>query len=139
MAMSAGGGGSSFNAEPNVTPMIDVLLVLLIIFMMIVPTLRKALDLQLPDPAPAPTSSTPNDQIVLEVQKDGSYLINKQPVAAGRAGLAAKIHEVFDKRNDKIMFVKGDPKAKYQQVIEAMDVARGNGVEVLGVTPKATQ
>lgn len=136
MSINTGSGTSSFNAEPNVTPMIDVLLVLLIIFMLIVPTARKALDLQLPDPTPAPTSSVPTDQIVLEVQKDGSYLINKQPVAPGRAGLAAKIHSVFDQRNDKVMFVKGDPQAKYQQVIEAMDVARGNGVKVLGVTPK---
>lgn len=136
MAISTG-SGTTYNAEPNVTPMIDVLLVLLIIFMMIVPQLRKAIDLQLPDPTPVQTSTPSTDQIVLEVQKDGTYLINKQPVTPGRAGLAAKIHEVFDRRNDKIMFVKGDPAAKYQQVIDAMDVARGNGVKVLGVTPKA--
>lgn len=136
MAISTGGNGGNYNAEPNITPMIDVLLVLLIIFMFIVPTSRKAIDLQLPDPKPAPTSTTPTDQIVLEVQRDGTYLINKQPVAPGRAGLAAEIHKVFDQRNDKIMFVKGDPQAKYQQVVEAMDVARGNGVKVLGITPK---
>jgi len=140
MAMSTGGSGGGFNAEPNVTPMIDVLLVLLIIFMIIVPMSRKALDLQLPDPTPAPSTPQANpDQIVLEVQKDGSYLINKQPVPPGPAGLAAKIHETFDQRPDKIMFVKGDPAVKYQKVIEAMDIARGNGVKVLGVTPKQTQ
>ncbi|MDQ2889639.1 MAG: biopolymer transporter ExbD [Gemmatimonadota bacterium] len=138
MAMSSGGRGS-FTSEPNLTPMIDVLLVLLIIFMVIVPTARKAIDVQLPDPTPAPASSVPTDQIVLEVQKDGSYLINKQPVPPGPAGLNQMLHQTFDKRPEKIMFVKGDPAAKYQNVIQAMDVARGAGVMVIGITPKAVQ
>ncbi len=138
MAMSTGGRGG-FTSEPNLTPMIDVLLVLLIIFMVIVPTARKAIDVQLPDPTPAPASTVPTDQIVLEVQKDGSYLINKQPVPAGAAGLNQMLHQTFDKRPEKIMFIKGDPAAKYQQVIQAMDVARGAGVKVIGITPKATQ
>lgn len=139
MAMSSGTGRGGFTSEPNLTPMIDVLLVLLIIFMVIVPTARKAIDVQLPDPTPAPTSVANNDQIVLEVEKDGSYLINKQPVPGGAAGLSAMLHTTFDTRPEKIMFVKGDPAAKYQQVIQAMDVARGAGVKVLGVTPKETQ
>lgn len=140
MAMSTGGGTGGFNAEPNVTPMIDVLLVLLIIFMILVPMSRKAIDLQLPDPTPAPATPNANpDQIVLEVQKDGSYLINKQPVAAGPEGLAQKIHQVFDQRPEKIIFIKADPTVKYQQVIQAMDIARGNGVKVIGMTPKQTQ
>jgi len=138
MAMSTGSRGG-FTSEPNLTPMIDVLLVLLIIFMVIVPTARKAIDVQLPEPTPAPTSSPNNDQIVLEVGKDGSYLINKQPVPGGVAGLSQMLHNTFDTRPEKIMFIKGDPAAKYQQVIQAMDVARGAGVKVIGVTPKATQ
>ena len=138
MAMSTG-SNRGFTSEPNLTPMIDVLLVLLIIFMVIVPTARKAIDVQLPDPTPSPVASPNTDQIVLEVQKDGTYLINKQPVPAGSDGLSQMLHRTFDTRPEKIMFVKGDPAAKYQQVIQAMDVARGAGVKVIGVTPKATQ
>ena len=139
MAMSTGGGKGGFTSEPNLTPMIDVLLVLLIIFMVIVPTARKAIDVQLPDPTPTPTASPNNDQIVLEVQKDGTLLINKQPVPGGVSGLSQMIHTTFDKRPEKIMFIKGDSTAKYQQIIQAMDIARGAGVLVIGVTPKATQ
>jgi biopolymer transport protein ExbD len=133
MSMSAGGGGG-LNADPNVTPMIDVLMVLLIIFMVIVPSSRKALDVQLPDPNPAPTTSTPTSQIVLEVLPGGQYTVNKQPVQA--AALAQRLKEIYDPRPDKIIFVKGDPQVKYQDVIKAMDIARGSGVKVIGVPPK---
>lgn len=139
MSMSTGGGSAGFTSEPNLTPMIDVLLVLLIIFMVIVPQGRKALEVQLPDPTPVTTPQPSTDQIVLEVEKDGSYLINKQPVPPGKAGLSEMIHKTFDGRPDKVMFVKGDPATKYQNVIEAMDVARGSGVLVIGITPKATK
>ena len=135
MSMATGGGSSSLTNDINVTPMIDVLLVLLIIFMMIVPMSRKAIDLQLPDPEPAQqASSTPTTQIVLQVQKDGSYLINKEAVTKNR--LPARLKEIYDPRPDKIIFVKGDPSVKYQDVIVAMDVARGAGVKVIGVAPK---
>ncbi len=134
MSMSAGSGGGGLNAEPNVTPMIDVLMVLLIIFMVIVPSSRKALDVQLPDPNPAPTTSTPTSQIVLEVLPGGQFTVNKQPVAA--AALPQRLKEIYAPRPDKIIFVKGDPRVKYQDVIQAMDVARGSGVKVIGVPPK---
>jgi biopolymer transport protein TolR len=136
MAMSAGGGGGGLTNEPNVTPMIDVLLVLLIIFMLVVPMARKAIDIQLPDPTPQPVPVTKSDQIVLEVCKDHSYSINKQSIDPNVKALAAKIHEVYDPRPEKIIFIKGCPEAKYQDVITAMDVARGNGVKVIGVPPK---
>jgi biopolymer transport protein ExbD len=114
--------------------MIDVLLVLLIIFMLIVPMARKAIDLQLPDPTPLQVSTPDNQQIVLEVGADGSYLINKSQVAPG--GLAQKIHEIYDLRPDRIIFVKGDPAAKYQTIITAMDIVRGAGVKVIGIPPR---
>jgi biopolymer transport protein TolR len=137
MAMSAGSGGGGLTNEPNVTPMIDVLLVLLIIFMLVVPMARKAIDVQLPDPTPAPTTTVSNDQIVMEVCKGDAYSINKQVVPTAQLG--AKLHEIYDPRPDKIIFVKGCPEAKYQEVIHAMDAARGAGVKVIGVPPKDTK
>lgn len=134
MGMSAGGDAGGLNNEINVTPMIDVLLVLLIIFMVLVPISRKAIDLQLPDPNPAPSTGQPNtDQIVLEVCTD-SYAINKQPVT--RDNLARRLKEIYDPRPDKIIFIKGCDTVKYQEVIYTMDVARGAGVKVIGVPPR---
>jgi biopolymer transport protein ExbD len=134
MSMSAPSGGSNLNNDMNVTPMIDVLLVLLIIFMMIIPMSRKALDTQLPDPQPAPNSVPNPDQIVLEVLPDDKFAINKEPVE--KAQLFTKLKSIYDPRPEKIIFVKGDTTVKYSAVIYAMDQARGAGVKVIGVPPK---
>ena len=136
MAMSAGSDKGLTN-EPNVTPMIDVLLVLLIIFMMIIPLSRKAIDVQLPDPTPTkdPPKTKP-DQIVLEVLPGPTFQINKAPV--DKAGLGARLKEIYDPRPEKIIFIKGDSDVTYQDVIFAMDQARGAGVKVIGATPKST-
>ena len=133
MSMSASGGGALTN-EINVTPMIDVLLVLLIIFMLVVPMSRKAIDLQLPDPTEQESSATPPPQIVLEVLPGDRYLVNKEPLT--KATLPARLKAIYDGRPEKIIFVKGDPKTKYSDVIYAMDVSRGAGVKVIGVSPK---
>ena len=138
MAMSAGGGNAGLSNEINVTPMIDVLLVLLIIFMAAIPSMRKAIDLQLPDPTPsvAPVNAQSN-QIVLEVFPNQSYSINTEKVS-GDKNLARRLKEIYDPRPEKIIFVKGDAKIKYGEVIHAMDLARGAGVKVIGVPPKDT-
>jgi biopolymer transport protein ExbD len=134
MAMSTGGEGGLTN-EINVTPMIDVLLVLLIIFMMAIPMLRKAIDVQIPDPTPQPTTTTnPPDQIVLQVLPDGKFKVNSEEVPA--ANLATFLKDLYEPRPEKIIFVKGDPKVKYQEVVHAMDLARGAGVKVIGIPPK---
>lgn len=129
------GTNAGLNNEPNVVPMIDVLLVLLIIFMVMQPMMRKAIDLQLPDPTPqVAAANTVSNQIVLEVLPGDTYAINKVGVTKER--LMSRLKEIYDPRPEKIMFVKGDPTVKYQNVIFAMDQARGAGVKVIGITPK---
>ena len=135
MAMSGGGGGGGLTNEINVTPMIDVLLVLLIIFMLVIPMSRKAIDLQLPDPTPDNTpQGPPPSQIVLEVLPNDVFKVNSEVVPKNR--LPARLKEIYDPRPEKIIFVKGDEHVKYETVIWAMDVARGAGVKVIGATPK---
>jgi biopolymer transport protein TolR len=133
MAFKMGAGGGLTN-EPNVVPMIDILLVLLIIFMIMQPLARKSVDLQLPDPTPQdkPPDAKP-DQIILEILPNGTFAVNKEPMT--RDNLARRLKEIYDPRPEKIMFVKGDPEAVYQDVVWAMDMARGSGVKVIGITP----
>jgi biopolymer transport protein ExbD len=133
MGMSVGGGHGEISAEPNVIPMIDILLVLLIIFMISLPLARMAIDVQVPPPITAPAKG-PSTQIVLEIAGDGSYSINGQPVP--KEQLATQIHAIFDNRPAKLLFIKPSANRKYQEVIEVMDVARGAGIEVIGFTPK---
>jgi len=132
MAMAVGKRG--LENDINVVPMIDVLLVLLIIFMAALPSMRKAIDIQLPDPTQTPPAQQVSNQIVLEVLPGGVFSINKEQV--DRTRLGPRLQEIYAPRPEKIIFVKGDPNVKYQDVIDAIDVARGAGVRVIGVPPK---
>jgi biopolymer transport protein TolR len=133
MAMAAGNSGG-VQSDINVTPMIDVLLVLLIIFMITQPLSRKALDIQVPPPNSTTQSTAASNQIVLELTDNGGYAINSQPVPKDQ--LDTQIHAVFDNRPAKLLFIKAAPSRIYQDVIDAMDVARGAGVQIIGFTPK---
>jgi biopolymer transport protein TolR len=138
--MAGGGGGDARGAltsEPNVVPMIDILLVLLIIFMITQPLSRMALDVQVPPPDTPMTNKTPPSQIVLELADDGGYAINGQPVP--RDQLDTQIHAIYDQRPAKLLFIKAGPNRIYQDVIQAMDVARGAGVQIIGFTPREAE
>ena len=136
MAMGTGGSGGGLTSDINVTPMIDVLLVLLIIFMITLPLSRRAFDVQVPaEQRQQPRQrQQASDQIVLELKADGSYAINTQPVAF--EALDAKFHELYDQRPAKLLFIKAAPNRKYGDIVRAMDIARGAGVQVIGFTPR---
>lgn len=128
-----------FEERPNVVPMIDILLVLLIIFMMQVALSRKAMDVQVPPPPEemAQQEQPPQTQIVLELKDDGSYEINKEPVAL--AQLYTRLRSIYDARPSKIIFIKTAANRRYQEVIEAIDISRGAGVQVVGYAPAEAQ
>jgi biopolymer transport protein TolR len=134
MAGMSSGGRGAVSSEPNVVPMIDILLVLLIIFMITQPLSRMAMDVQVPPPEPPTATKTPPSQIVLELADDGGYAINGQPVPVDQ--LDTQIHAIYDQRPAKLLFIKAGPNRIYQDVVHAMDVARGAGVQIIGFTPK---
>jgi biopolymer transport protein ExbD len=133
MGMSTG-GGAGVSHDINVTPMIDVLLVLLIIFMVTQPLSRMSLSIQVPPEVTNAPPSAQSNQIVLELTDDGGYLINSQPVPKDQ--LDTQLHAIYDNRPAKLLFMKPGLNRLYQDVTDAMDVARGAGVQVIGFTPR---
>ena len=130
------GTGGGFTSEPNVIPMIDILLVLLIIFMMQVPLQRQKMDVQLPpvmEAAQQPQENAASNQIVLQLNEDGGYAVNNEPVA--KPLLERRLREIYDPRPVKLLFIKTARNRHYEDVVEAMDVARSAGVQVIGFTP----
>jgi len=133
MAMAASTGSGEVNSEINVTPMIDVLLVLLIIFMIVQLVVRNTVEIQIPPLDTGMRSSAPSTQIVLELRDDGSYVINGTPHA--KANLNQAIHTIYDGGRAKLLFIKPGPNRLYGDLIEAIDIARGAGIEIVGLTP----
>ncbi len=137
MGMGVGGSKGGPTSDINMTPMIDVLLVLLIIFMVVQQGLQKGVDVQVPPMKKDQviTKAPTDDQsIVLEIEPGPAYFINKQPVDG--ANLQAELTRIFTGRPRKVIFVKGAENLAYGDVVRAVDASRGAGIELVGLVPR---
>jgi biopolymer transport protein TolR len=133
MGMAVGGPGGGPKADINMTPMIDVLLVLIIIFMVITPLTPKGLEALVPQPPPPNQKPNQSDQrtVVIVVDQDHKYSINNEPQAEDKLG--DRLQEIFKTRAERVVFVKGDPSLDFMWVAKAIDIAHGAGIDKVGL------
>jgi biopolymer transport protein ExbD len=132
MSMSTGGGDNGVKAEPNVTPMIDVMLVLLIIFMVVAPALIAGFNAT--PPQGQNLKSHPEDEAdkTLGIDKDGKYYLDKQPIRY--EDIPTRLKQIYGARTeDFVLYVKADKGLDYEKVLDALDIASKNGVRVVGM------
>jgi biopolymer transport protein TolR len=128
--MEVSTGASAVKSEPNVVPMIDVMLVLLIIFMVVLPALTAGFTANPPQGINLKSHPEEDTDQVLGIDKSGNYYINKRPVPLDSIGPILK--EIYANRDDYVLYVKADKDLPYSKVLDAMDIASKNGVRVVG-------
>jgi biopolymer transport protein ExbD len=131
--MAVGGPGGGPKADINMTPMIDVLLVLIIIFMVITPLTPKGLEALVPQPPPPNQKPNLSDQrtVVIVVDQNHNYSINNEPSTEDKLG--DRLTEIFKTRAERVVFVKGDPSLDFMWVAKAIDIAHGAGIDKVGL------
>ncbi len=130
MAMNLGGGGG-IKSDINVTPLVDVMLVLLIIMMIVAPLLQQGVPVTLPLAANSTEKPETQDQTVVTIDRNKDVYLNAVPVASGQ--LQGRIKEVLEDKSDKIVIIKADEEAPYSAVMDTMDELRAAGIEDMGL------
>ena len=129
MAMSVPRGGSNVKAEPNVTPMIDVMLVLLIIFMIVIPTITSGFQAEPPAGQNLKPRPPEDGEQILGIDANGQYYLNRKAIP--NASLGSEIAKIYNVRTeDKVLYIKADKNLEYSKVRDALDIAAQNGVRV---------
>jgi len=134
MAMAAGGSGSGPNSNINITPYIDILLVLLIIFMVIQPTVQYDLEARVPQEMPEDLPENlivKSDAIVISIDVQGALRINQDPVTLNQLG--SRLFDIYSARANKNMFIQGDTGLPFGDVVNVIDIAKGAGVGDIGL------
>ena len=131
MAMDVGGAKGGIKSDINVTPLVDVMLVLLIIMMIIAPMLQKGVDVRLPTASNSVDKPETQEQTVVHVTADGRFYVNAVPVQ--EADLTTRVTDILETKKERIVLIKADEDAQYGKIMDAMDQLRAAGVEDMGL------